>query len=106
MGRIDGGCTLRLRLLGFLGLVVDVVLSRPDKRAAANRSESWQVLADGTGSVDQEAVGSDRRIADALNHAYDVDHASGTSTMLARDRAQSDARSRRRIASGLGRAAE
>ena len=66
-------------------MVVDAVLSRADKRAAANRSEEWRVLADGTGNVDQEAAGSDRRIADALNHADGVDHVGGTSTLVAGD---------------------
>ena len=77
-GRVVGGCTLWLKLLGsFFGLVVDVVLSRADRRAAANRSVAWQVLADGMGNVDQEAAGSDRGIADALNHADGVERVRG-----------------------------
>ena len=89
MERIVGGCTLWLRLLGFLGLVVDVVLSRAEKRAAANRSVAWRVLADGTGNVDQEAAGSDRRIADALNYADGVDRVHGTSSGFVERRAGS-----------------
>ena len=88
MGGVNlGGRTSWLRLLGsFFGLVVDVVLSRADERAAANRSVAWRVLADGTGTVDQEATRSDRRIADALNHADDVDCVRGTSSGFAERR--------------------
>ena len=78
MGGIVGGCTSWLGLVGLFGMVVDAVLSRADKRAAANRSEAWRVLADGTGNVDQEAAGSDRRIADALNHADGVERVRGS----------------------------
>jgi hypothetical protein len=106
MGGIVGGWTSWLRLLRFLGLVVDVVLPRADNRAAANRSVAWRVLAHGTGNVDQEAAGSDRRITDALNHADGVERVRGTSTLVAGDGAQSDAGCRRRVASGLDRAAE
>ena len=107
MGGVNlGGRTSWLRLLGFLGLVVDVVLSRADRRAAANRSVAWRVLADGTGTVDQEAAGSDRRIADALNHADDVDCVRGTSAGFAGDGGQSGVSCHRRVAAGLDRAAE
>ena len=86
--------------------MVDVVLPRAGNRAAANRSEAWRVLADGAGNVDQEAAGSDRRIADALNHADGVERVRGTSTLVAGDGGQSGVSCRRRVASGLGRAAE
>ena len=83
-----------------------MVLSTADNRAAANRSVAWQVLADGMGNVDQEAAGSDRRIADALNHADGVERIRGTSTLVAGDGGQSGVSCRRRVASELGRAAE
>jgi len=106
VGRIVGGCTSWLGLVGFLGFVVDAVLSRADNRAAANRGVAWRVLADGTGNVDQEAAGSDRRIAGALNHPDGVDRVRGTSTLVAGDRGQSGVSCRRRVASELSRAAE
>ena len=56
--------------------------------------------------IDQEAAGSDRRIADALNYADGVERVHGTSSGFAGDGGQSDVSCHRRVAAGLDRAAE